>query len=149
MEPDRTSPEAAVRRVAAAWSWRPGENRSKAAGESVTRDMRGRILVFGLVGAMVFAPGFGAAQQQPITGCNAALSCRNRLLGYSTLTGNADGSVLFGVGFRWGPGFQFRIVTPKAASPEPTPSVDARNFHLRHVSLLPPEPTPTPNVAPR
>jgi hypothetical protein len=107
--------------------------------------MRGRILVFGLAGAMVFVPGSGAAQQQPITGCNAAPSCRDRGLGYSTLAGNAGGSVLFGVGFRWGPGFQFLIVTPRPSlAPEPTPSVDTRIFHLRDVSLLPPQPTPTP-----
>jgi len=108
--------------------------------------MRGRIFVFGLAGAMVLAPGSGAAQQTPITGCNAALSCRNRLLGYSTLTGNAGGSLLFGAAIRWGPGVQFLIVTPRAAysAPEPTPNMDARSFHLRDVSLLPPEPTPTP-----
>jgi hypothetical protein len=94
---------------------------------------------------MVFLPGSGAAQQQPITGCNAAPSCRDRGLGYSALKGNAGGSVLFGVGFRWGPGFQLLIVTPKPSlAPEPTPSVDTRIFHLRDVSLLPPQPTPTP-----
>ena len=80
------------------------------------------------------------AQQRPIQGCNAALSC-NQPRGFSTLTGNAN--VLFGVGFRWGPGYEFRVVTPNAA-PEPTPSMDTRIFHLRDVSLLPPEPPPTP-----
>lgn len=108
--------------------------------------MRCRLLGFGLAGAMVLASRPGAAQQKPTTGCNAALSCRNKHLGYSALMGNAGGSVLFGVGARWGPGFQFLIVTPSVASfvPEPTPNVDARIFHLRDVSLLPPQPTPTP-----
>jgi hypothetical protein len=106
--------------------------------------MRGRIFVLGFAGAMVFAPGSGA-QQTPITGCNAALSCRNKGLGYTALTGNAGGNVLMGTGFRWGPGFQFLIVTPNfSVAPEPTPNVDTRIFHLRDVSLLPPSPTPTP-----
>jgi hypothetical protein len=94
---------------------------------------------------MVFA-GLLLAQQKPIQGCNAAMSC-NQPRGFSTLNGNAGGSVLFGVGFRWGPGYVFRVVTPNAA-PEPTPSMDTRIFHLRDVSLLPPPPTPTPAPKP-
>ena len=111
--------------------------------------MRGGIFVLGFAGAMVFAPGSGA-QQTPITGCNAALSCRNKGLGYTALTGNAGGNVLIGTGFRWGPGFQFLIVTPNVSvAPEPTPNVDTRIFHLRDVSLLPPQPTPTPSLRDR
>ena len=64
-----------------------------------------------VAGAMVFT-GWLLAQQTPIQGCNGAISC-NQPKGFSTLTGN--GSVLFGVGFRWGPGYEFRVVTPKAA----------------------------------
>ena len=107
--------------------------------------MRIKRLCLGLAGAMVFTA-LVLAQQKPVTGCLAAMSCRNRLLGYSTLRGNEGSSMLFGVGARWGPGFQFLMVTPSLASlvPEPTPSVDAQIFHLRDVSLLPPQPTPTP-----
>jgi hypothetical protein len=107
--------------------------------------MRVKRLALGVAGAMVFT-GLLLAQQNPIQGCNAAMSC-NQPKGFSTLTGNAGGNAFFGVGFRWGPGYEFRVVTPNAA-PQPTPSMDTRIFHLRDVSLLPPSPTPTP-VAPR
>jgi len=100
--------------------------------------MRVKRLGLAVAGAMVFT-GLLLAQQTPIQGCNGAMSC-NQPKGFSTLTGN--GNVLFGFGFRWGPGYEFRVVTPKAA-PEPTPSLDTRIFHLKDVSLLPP-PTPTP-----
>ncbi len=101
--------------------------------------MRARRLGLGVAGAMVLT-GLLLAQQNPIQGCNGAISC-NQPKGFSTLTGNAN--LLFGVGFRWGPGYEFRVVTPNAA-PVPTPSMDTRIFHLRDVSLLPPPPTPTP-----
>jgi hypothetical protein len=101
--------------------------------------MRVKRLGLGVAGGMVFA-GLLLAQQTPIQGCNGAISC-NQPKGFSTLTGNAN--VLFGVGFRWGPGYEFRVVTPNAP-PEPTPSMDTRIFHLRDVSLLRPPPTPTP-----
>ena len=101
--------------------------------------MRVRRLGLGVAGAMVFT-GLLLAQQKPIQGCNAAISC-NQPKGFSTLTGNAN--IFFGVGMRWGPGFEFRMVTPNAA-PTPTPNLDTRIFHLRDVSLLPPSPTPTP-----
>ena len=105
--------------------------------------MRVKRLGLTVAGATVFT-GLLLAQQTPIQGCNGALPC-NQPKGFSTLTGNAN--VLFGVGFRWGPGYDFRVVKPKAA-PEPTPTLDTRIFHLKDVSLLPPPPTPTP-VAPR
>lgn len=105
--------------------------------------MRAGRLGLGVAGAMVFT-GLLLAQQTPIQGCNGAISC-NQPKGFSTLTGNAN--VLFGFGLRWGPGYEFRLVTPNPA-PSPTPSLDTRIFHLRDVSLLPPTPTPTP-VAPR
>ena len=101
--------------------------------------MRVRRLGFGVAGAMVFT-GLLLAQQKPIQGCNGAISC-NQPKGFSTLTGN--GNVFFGVGMRWGPGYEFRLVSPNAAPP-PTPTMDTRIFHLREVSLLPPSPTPTP-----
>ena len=106
--------------------------------------MRAKGLVLGLAGAMVFAT-LLVAQQTPIQGCNGALPC-NQPRGFSTLTGNAGGSVLFGVGVRWGPGIHFLVVTPTLTSPtpEPTPNLDARTFRLQGVSLLPPQPTPTP-----
>jgi hypothetical protein len=66
-----------------------------------------------VAGAMVFT-GLLLAQQTPIQGCNGAISC-NQPKGFSTLTGNAGGSVLFGVGFRWGPGYEFRVAPPPAA----------------------------------
>ena len=103
--------------------------------------MRVKRLGLTVAGATVFT-GLLLAQQTPIQGCNGALPC-NQPKGFSTLTGNAN--VLFGAGFRWGPGYDFRVVTPNAA-PVPTPSMDTRIFHLKDVSLLPP-PTPTP--APR
>jgi hypothetical protein len=105
--------------------------------------MRVKRLGLAVAGAIVCA-GLLLAQQTPIRGCNAAISC-NQPKGFSTLTGN--GNVLFSVGSRWGPGYEFRVVTPNPA-PEPTPSLDTRVFHLRDFSLLPPSPTPTP-VAPR
>ena len=106
--------------------------------------MRGKGLVLGLAGAAVFST-LLVAQQQPIQGCNAALSC-NQPRGFSTLTGNAGGTVFFGLGVRWGPGVEFGLANARTSAPaqEPTPNVDARTFRLRGVSLLPPEPTPTP-----
>jgi hypothetical protein len=100
--------------------------------------MRVKRLGFAIAGAMVFT-GLLLAQQTPIQGCNGAISC-NQPKGFSTLTGNPN--VLFGVGFRWGPGHDFRLVTPNV-TPAPTPA-DTRIFHLKDVSLLPPSPTPTP-----
>ena len=106
--------------------------------------MRVKRLGLAVAGAMVFT-GWLLAQQTPIQGCNGAISC-NQPKGFSTLTGNAN--VLFGVGSRWGSGYDFRVVTPKAA-PQPTPSMDTRIFHLKDVSLLPPSPTPTPSLRDR
>ena len=109
--------------------------------------MRFKRLGLGVAGAMVLT-GWLLAQQKPIQGCNGAISC-NQPKGFSTLNGNLH--VLFGAGIRWGPGFEFRLITPNLA-PSPTPSVDTRIFHLRDVSLLPPPPPPTPtpaHVAPR
>jgi hypothetical protein len=106
--------------------------------------MRGKRLGLGLAGAMVVAT-LLVAQQKPIQGCNAALTC-SQPRGYTTARGNAGGSVLFGVGVRWEPGFHFLVVTPSLSypTPEPTPNLDARTFRLEGVSLLPPQPTPTP-----
>ena len=100
-------------------------------------------LGLGVAGAMVFT-GLLLAQQTPIQGCNGALTC-SQPRGYTTTRGNA-GSVLFGVGVQWGPGFHFVVVTPTLSypTPEPTPNLDARTFRLEGVSLLPPQPTPTP-----
>jgi hypothetical protein len=104
--------------------------------------MRLKRLALGLAGAMVFTT-LLLAQQKPIQGCNAALSC-NQPRGFSTLTGNPN--VFFGAGVRWGPGIHFLIVTPSltAPTPEPTPNLDARTFRMHGVSLLPPQATPTP-----
>jgi hypothetical protein len=104
--------------------------------------MRVQRLGLGLAGATVFTT-LLLAQQKPIQGCNAALSC-NQPRGFSTLNGNAN--VFFGAGVRWGPGIHFLIVTPSLTSPtpEPTPNLDARTFRLQGVSLLPPQATPTP-----
>jgi hypothetical protein len=112
--------------------------------------MRGKRLGLGIAGATIFAT-FLAAQQKPIQGCNAALTC-SQPRGYTTTRGNA-GSVLFGVGVQWGPGFHFVVVTPTLSypTPEPTPNLDARTFRLEGVSLLPPPPptTPTPTPVPK
>ena len=106
--------------------------------------MRGKRLVLGLAGAMIFTT-LLVAQQTPIQGCNAALTC-SQPRGYTTTRGNAGGSVLFGVGVQWGPGFHFVVITPSLSypTPEPTPNLDTRTFRLEGVSLLPPQPTPTP-----
>ena len=90
---------------------------------------------------MALAPLLLLAQQKPIAGCNAALNCRDGPFGYSALKG-PGGSLLFGAGIRFGPGFQFFLVTPSLAA-SPTPAVEGPMFHLR-VSLLPLPPTPTP-----
>ena len=106
--------------------------------------MLGKCLGLGLAGATVFTT-LLVAQQTPIQGCNAALTC-SQPRGYTTVRGNAGGSVLFGVGVNWGPGFHFLVITPTLSSPtpEPTPNLDARTFRLAGVSLLPPQPTRTP-----
>jgi hypothetical protein len=103
--------------------------------------MRRRRFVLGLAGTMAFVPFLLLAQQKPIAGCNAALNCRDGPFGYSALKGSG-GSLLFGAGIRFGPGFQFFLVTPSLA-PSPTSAVEGPMFHLR-ASLLPPPPTPTP-----
>ncbi|HKA36359.1 MAG TPA: hypothetical protein VKH43_06030 [Thermoanaerobaculia bacterium] len=81
------------------------------------------------------------AQQQPIHGCNAAPSCRP--LGYSTLDKNAGfGGFFFGVGARFGPGFNVFVPgvkeIPVLAPPAPP---TGEIFHLG-ASLLNPLPTP-------
>jgi len=91
---------------------------------------------------MALAPLLVLAQQKPIAGCNAALSCRDEPAGYSALKEHGQGSLLFGAGIRFGPGFQFFLVTPNLA-PSPTPALPGPMFHLR-ASPLPPRPTPTP-----
>ena len=91
---------------------------------------------------MAFAPFLLLAQQKPISGCNAALSCRDSPLGYSALKEPGQSGLLFGAGIRFGPGFQFFLAAPSLAV-SPTPAVEGPMFHLR-VSLLPPPPTPTP-----
>jgi hypothetical protein len=54
--------------------------------------------------------------------------------------------VLFGVGVRFGPGFHFRVVTPRPGKTRDEETPRARIF--RNVSLWPPAPTPTPAPAP-
>ena len=102
-------------------------------------------MVLGLAGTMALAPLLLLAQQKPIAGCNAALSCRESPLGYSALEEPGLGGLLFGAGVRFGPGFQFFLVTPKLA-PSPTPSLEGPMFHLRAslLSSLSALPTPTP-----
>jgi hypothetical protein len=98
----------------------------------------------GIVGTLAIAPLLSVAQQQPIQGCGAAISCRPR--GFSALNANAGGGLLFGVAFAWDPGFKIFIVAPQniLLAPKPTPEPErGRLFHLG-VSLLPPTPTPTP-----
>ena len=112
--------------------------------------MRVGRLVLGMTGAMALATSWAAAQQQPAQGCHAGISCRPR--GFSALNPDkGNGSTLFGAGFRFGPGFQFFVVTPftKPPEPEPAPVQRFRVFHLGNVSLLPSEPEPTPAPAPQ
>ncbi len=104
--------------------------------------MRSRRFVLGLAGTLAFAPFLLLAQQKPIAGCNAALNCKDGPPGYSALKGPGGSSLLFSAGIRFGPGFQFFLVTPSLAA-SPTPAVEGPMFHLR-VSLLRPPPTPTP-----
>jgi hypothetical protein len=108
--------------------------------------MRSRHFVLGLAGTMALAPLLLLAQQKPIAGCNAALSCRDSPLGYSALKEPGQGGLLFGAGVRFGPGFQFFFVTPRFA-PSPTPALEGPMFHLR-ASLLSSPPTPTPAPEP-
>ena len=72
-------------------------------------------------------------------------------LGFSTINGNfgTGASMLFGAGFRWGPGFEFYIAGPQdiVLAAKPTPAVDGQLFHLR-LSLLAPTPNPTPAPTP-
>jgi len=110
--------------------------------------MRGSRVAVGVLGAMTIAPLLAVAQQQPIHGCGTAISCRP--LGFSTLSGpGGSGSLLFGVGFGWDPGFHLHIVAPQSIvlAPKPTPLQEGRLFHLG-VSLLPQTPSPTPVPAP-
>ena len=107
--------------------------------------MRSKRLALAIGGAAVFAPFLLLAQQKHIAGCNAALNCKDGPYGYSAIKGPGNNGLLFGVGMRFGPGFQFLVVTPSFAPP-PTPAVEGPMFHLR-ASLLPPPPTPTPAPA--
>lgn len=111
--------------------------------------MRGIRVLLGLAGAVVLVR-LAGAQQQPIFGCHSSLSCRTGPLRDNALNDRGAGSMLFGVGFAWDPGFQFRVVLPVDTSPTPTPlpGVDLQKFRLRGVRLLP-EPTATPQPTPR
>ena len=104
--------------------------------------MRPRRLLLPAAVAFFAAAAFSVAQQQPIHGCNAAPSCRP--LGFSTLDKNAGfGGFFFGVGARWGPGFELFVPAsreiPILAPPAPG---TGEIFHLG-ASLLNPLPAPT------
>jgi hypothetical protein len=116
----------------------------KTSGNTVGNFVRAGRFAFGLISLIALAP-WVSAQQEPVHGCGAAVSCRP--LGFSTLTGNSN-SVVFG-GFSFCPGFSFHIVTPRPSAPssEETSQVGVRVIRLRNVSLLP-SPTPTPAPAP-
>jgi hypothetical protein len=76
-----------------------------------------------------------AAGQQPISGCNAAPSCRAN--GFSALMVNAGGHVLMSFGVAWDPDFHLGLVT----RPSPPSGAEGGNqrFHL-HTPLLLPQP---------
>jgi hypothetical protein len=102
---------------------------------------------------LALAPRLAGAQQQPTYGCRVSVSCMP--LGFSTINGNfgTGASMLFGAGFRWGPGFEFYIAGPQdiVLAAKPTPAADGQLFHLRLSLLAPPPippPAPTPHVAP-
>jgi hypothetical protein len=104
--------------------------------------MRPRRILLPTAGAFFFAAAASTlGQQQPIHGCNAAPSCRP--LGYTTLDKNAGfGGFFFGVGARWGPGFDLFVAAPKEIVLTPPPPVTGEIFNLG-VSLLNPLPAPT------
>ena len=110
--------------------------------------MKRRVAV-GLIsaGALLAALAAGA-QQQPIFGCRTAVSCRPSPISGSALVDGSSSGTLLGVGISWGPGYNFRMVTPPPApTPPPTTGIETRVFRYG-VHLLPtPEPTVTP--APR
>ena len=108
--------------------------------------MRGRLVLLVLTVAAAVAPLRLAAQQQPIFGCRAALSCRPGPFG-SALSDKESSGGFLGVGLSFAPGFHVRIVTPQAPPAETTPVVGASGIQLRGVTLLP-TPSPTPAPAP-
>jgi hypothetical protein len=105
--------------------------------------MRLRRFLTAAVGILFLAAASTVAQQQPIHGCNAAASCRP--LGFSTLDKNAGfGGLFFGVGARFGPGFDIFIpASSQILLAAPPTTFRGEIFHLG-VSLMHPAPTPTP-----
>jgi hypothetical protein len=109
--------------------------------------MRARIVLLALAAAAVLAPVRLAAQQQPIFGCRAALSCRPGPFG-SALSEKETSGGFFGVGLNFAPGFHVRIVTPQAPPAQTTPAVGESGIRLQGVTLRPtPSPTPAPTPA--
>lgn len=102
----------------------------------------------GLLGAMAFAPLLTVAQQEPIHGCGTAISCRP--LGFSASGPSGTGSVLFGVGASFDPGFKFSVIGVHTIviAPRSTPAVDRGQLFRLGVSLLPPTRTPEPTPPP-
>jgi hypothetical protein len=99
--------------------------------------------------ALILASGAARAQQPPTYGCHASTNCQP--LGFSTLrndTFGIGGGALFGIGFKWDPGFVFFIAGPHEIllAPKPTP-VDGELFHLR-LSILAPTIPPFPAMPP-
>jgi hypothetical protein len=77
-----------------------------------------------------------AAGQQPVSGCNAAPSCRAS--GFSALIGNAGGHVLMSFGMAWNPGFHLGLVT-RPTWPSGAEENGDQRFHLHNPLLVPPE----------
>jgi hypothetical protein len=102
----------------------------------------------GVLGAMAFAPLLTVAQQQPTYGCGTAISCRP--LGFSTNGPSGTGSMLFGVGASFDPGFKFSLIGVHTIviAPRPTPAVERGRLFRLGVSLLPPTATPEPTPPP-
>jgi hypothetical protein len=106
--------------------------------------MRRRV-VLAFTASVLLAGSATLAQQQPIFGCRTAVSCRPAPISGSALADGSSSGMLLGVGFAWGPGYSWRIVTPPPPpKAQPTATIETRVFHDVHL-LPPPEPTVTPS----
>lgn len=106
--------------------------------------MRTRLALF-VLGLAALVPLRLAAQQQPIFGCRASLSCRPGPFGSALSEKETSGGFL-GVGLNFAPGFHVRIVTPAAPATETTPAPGTSGIRLQGVTLRPtPSPTPAPS----
>ena len=106
--------------------------------------MRAVRVALGIAGATLLAAAAPGAEPKPIHGCHAAPTCQP--LGFSTLNRNSgDSFVFFGVGMKFGPGFELFVPgmardIPILVTEPPKPASGEDVIHLR-ASLLSPEPS--------